>query len=153
MNEVPPIRFDCVDHLNMFVRDLDESLDFYGRLFGTDPEIKEQGYTKKIRWAIIGVSRKFYFCLYELKGRSFDPDSMHINHVGFHVPDFDETVARVRALGIPVEYDDAPITWRNRNGTTRSLYVRDPNGYIIEFSERLGGGLDEAPRSGVVARQ
>jgi len=136
-----PIEFASVDHINMFVRDLDESVDFYSLVFGTDPDPKEEGTTKGLRWCIIGIPSKFYFCLYELKGRVFDPDAMHINHIGFFVPDFDETVKRIRSAGIPVEYFDRPITWTNHAGQSRSLYIRDPNGYYIEFTEKLGGGL------------
>ncbi len=141
METAKPIHFECVDHVNMFVRDLEESLDFYRKVFGTDAEVKQTGKNKGIRWLIIGIAGKFYFCLYELKGKTFDPDALHINHIGFYVPDFEDTIERIKRLGIPIEYNGAPIEWSNRNGQTRSLYIKDPNGYYIEFSEKLGGGL------------
>jgi len=126
----------------MFVKDLEESINFYQRLFGTDDEIKDAGENKGIRWAIIGIPNKFYFCLYELKGKEYDTDAMHINHIGFYVPNFNETVERIKEMGLLIEYKGKPIMWTNRNGTTRSLYINDPNGYKIEFAEKLGGGLD-----------
>src|SRR5690349_16661114 len=117
MEPLKPIAFDCVDHINMFVKDLAESITFYRMVFGTDAEIKQDGFAKGIRWCIIGIPNKFYFCLYELKGKDFDTDALHINHIGFYVPDFDETVRRVELMGIPVEYQGKAIEWRNRNGT------------------------------------
>jgi lactoylglutathione lyase len=141
MSETRSIAFECADHVNMFVKDLDQSIEFYRRVLGADEEIKQEGFAKGIRWCIIGVPNKFYFCLYELKGKDFDPDGLHINHVGFYVSDFDETVRRIQQLGITIEYQGKPIEWRNRNGVTRSLYIKDPNGYHIEFSEKFGGGL------------
>lgn len=142
MKKAEPIYFECVDHVNMFVRNLEESIDFYHKVFGTDLEVKQRGRAKGIRWCIVGIPSKLYFCLYELKGKKFDPDGLHINHVGFYVPNFDETVERIRALEIEIQYQGKPIEWENRNGKTRSLYIKDPNDYYIEFTEKLGGGLD-----------
>lgn len=135
------IDFTCVDHVNMFVKNLEESIDFYHRVFGTDARLKQRGTNKGLRWCILGIRSKFYFCLYELKEKEFDPSELHINHIGFHVADFDDTVERIKALGIEIQYKGKPITWRNKSGTTRSLYIKDPNGYYIEFTEKLGGGL------------
>src|SRR5947209_7169776 len=104
-----PVYFECVDHINMFVSDLEESVDFYQKVFGADSEMKEHGKAKGIRWCIIGIPSKFYFCLYELKGKQFDPDGLHINHVGFYVSDFDETIKRIEALGIEIQYQGKPI--------------------------------------------
>jgi catechol 2,3-dioxygenase-like lactoylglutathione lyase family enzyme len=141
MKKARPIYFECVDHINMFVRDLEESIDFYQNVFGTDAEVKQRGKAKGIRWCIIGIPSKMYFCLYELKGKIFDPSALHINHIGFYVPDFDETVKRIKALGIEIQYEGRPVEWKNKNGKTRSLYIKDPNEYYIEFTEKLGGGL------------
>lgn len=137
------VSIECADHVNLFVHDLRESVDFYTRLFGTDGEIKDRGHAKGLDWCIIGIPQKFYFCLYELPNApAFDADAMHINHVGFYVRDFDETCRRVEQLGLPIRYGGRPVTWHHRGGASRSLYVVDPNGYTIEFAERLGGGLD-----------
>lgn len=142
MKKANPISFECIDHVNMFVKNLEESIAFYHKVFGTDPKIKQSGKNKGIRWAIIGLASKFYFCLYELKGKEFDPSALHINHIGFYVSDFDETIQRIQHLGIEIQYNGKPIEWKNRNGRTRSLYIKDPNGYYIEFAEKFGGGLD-----------
>jgi catechol 2,3-dioxygenase-like lactoylglutathione lyase family enzyme len=139
-----PVEIGAVDHVNLFVNNLEESVAFYQRVFGTDPLPKEQGFAKGIRWCIVGIPNKFYFCLYELKQpEAYQTDALHINHIGFYVPDFDVTVDRIRALGIEIEYQGRPIVWHNSGGgSSRSLYIKDPNGYSIEFSEYFGGGLD-----------
>jgi catechol 2,3-dioxygenase-like lactoylglutathione lyase family enzyme len=136
-----PLPVARADHINMNVRNLEESVAFYQRLFGTDGEIKDGG-EKPLRWRIIGIPGKFYFCLYEVGATSVEPHALHINHIGFHAPDFDATVRRIKALGVPTEFDGEPIEWKNRNGVSRSFYVKDPNGYLIEFAEKFGGGLD-----------
>src|ERR1043166_809593 len=116
MKSSPPVEFTVADHVNMFVRDLEESLAFYRSLFGTDQEVKASGNAKGIRWAIIGIPRRFYFCLYERGPLNFDADAMHINHVGFHVNDFDETERRIRALGVPIRYGGKPVVWHGGLG-------------------------------------
>jgi lactoylglutathione lyase len=134
--DVPPIPGLRIDHVNMFVRDLEESVGFYTRLLGL--AVKERGVGKgRIRWAIVGHPDRFYLCFYELAGATFEPDALHINHVGIYVVDFDATVRGLRDLGLTLEYGDAPVDW----GTSRSAYVRDPNGYSIEFVEKFGGGI------------
>ena len=138
-----PIDIGPVDHVNMYVNNLEESVSFYQRVFGTDVLPKEQGFAKGIKWCIIGIPDKFYFCLYQMQSpQTHQPDSLHINHIGFYVPDFDATVERIKTLGVEIQYQGRPIEWHNSGGgSSRSLYIKDPNGYYIEFSEHFGGGL------------
>ena len=128
-----PVNARRIDHVNMGVRDLDVSVAFYTALFGL--EIKEQGSSPGGRWCIIGAPDRFYLCLGEARSAGrFKAEGIHINHVGFVVDDIDETVDRIRALGLPLEGTvDYP--------RSRSAYVIDPDGIMIEITNRLGGGL------------
>lgn len=122
------IRLTRVDHINMTVQELDRSAAFYRSVFGFVE--KEAGERGGRRWAILGVPDRLYLCLYE----TGEPvASEGVNHFGFHVEDFDAAAEDLRARGIATESVDY--------GASRSLYVSDPDGYEIELSERLGGGL------------
>jgi catechol 2,3-dioxygenase-like lactoylglutathione lyase family enzyme len=126
-----------LDHVNISVRDLDVSAGFYAALFGL--ELKEQGVSGETRWCIIGAPDRFYLCLAEVRGsEGFKPEGIHINHVGFVVDDIDETVRRIHGLGLRLEANDTTVDWPR----SRSAYVKDPDGILIEITNRFGGGLD-----------
>ena len=135
-NGPAPVMARCIDHVNLSVRDLDASVDFYCRLLGV--EMKEGGESQGIRWCILGAKDRFYFCFFEVKDGLFRPGDIHINHVGLVVDDLDETMRRIHDLGFKLQFNDEPVQWPR----SRSAYLADPDGISIEFTERFGGGLD-----------
>jgi catechol 2,3-dioxygenase-like lactoylglutathione lyase family enzyme len=132
-----PVNAGSLDHVNISVRDLDVSAGFYAALFGL--ELKEQGVSGETRWCIIGAPNRFYLCLAEVRcPEGFKPEGIHINHVGFVVDDIDEAVRRIHGMGLRLESNDATLDWPR----SRSAYVKDPDGILIEITNRFGGGLD-----------
>jgi catechol 2,3-dioxygenase-like lactoylglutathione lyase family enzyme len=116
-----------LDHVNMTVKDLMESVAFYKDLFGF-VEKKDQ---PEDRSKIIG-NETIKLCLYE------DPELIigaGLNHFGFHVENFEDIVIKCEAMGIPMPY--GVVNWE----LSRSVYIVDPNGYEVELSELDGGGL------------
>ncbi|MCI4432872.1 MAG: VOC family protein [Nitrosopumilus sp.] len=117
-----------MDHVNMTVKNLEQSVEFYKKLFGFEikkeqPEFKSQ---------IIG-NDDIKLCLYE------DPDMKPeggIAHFGFNIKNFDEIIETCKSLGVEVLYDGY-IQFEK----SKSVYIKDPSGYDIELSEILGGGL------------
>jgi catechol 2,3-dioxygenase-like lactoylglutathione lyase family enzyme len=136
LRPAPPVNARRMDHVNMSVRDLDVSAAFYAALFGL--EVKEEGNNGVSRWCIIGAPDRFYLCLHEQRcAEGFKLEGIHINHVGFVVDDIDETVRRIRALGLRLAFGDKTLDWPR----SRSAYVIDPDGIVIEITNRFGGGL------------
>ena len=121
----------CIDHVNLSVRSLARSVDFYSRLLGI--EVKEKG----DGWCTLGDRDRFYVCFFEMPEGSYRHSDLHINHVGFVVDDIDETVRRIHAMGHRLLFNDAPVNWPR----SRSAYLTDPDGIQIEFTDRFGGGL------------
>jgi len=116
-----------IDHVNLTVKNLAESVTFFKDLFGFEV-IKDQPEQDS---QIIG-NATIKLCLYE------DPQleiGSGMNHYGFDIENFDDTVAACQALGIKMPY--GVVDW----GQSRSVYIIDPSGYEIELSERQGGGL------------
>lgn len=122
------LKATSMDHVNMTVKNLEESVEFYKKLFGFEVK-KEQPEDKS---KIIG-NDNIKLCLYE------DPEISPeggIAHFGFHIENFDEIMETCKSLGVKVYYD-GPVQFEK----SRSIYIEDPSGYDIELSEIKGGGL------------
>ena len=120
-----------LDHLNMTVTNLDESLDWYAKVFGF--ELVEDGLRDETRWAIIR-SGEAMLCLYEhperAEPRRFLRDDRHehvIYHYGFRISDRHRWLNRVDELGLELHYGGEV-----RYGHSTSWYIEDPTGYSIE---------------------
>lgn len=122
------LKASFIDHINMEVKDLEQSVRFYKNLFGF--EIKKEQPEEKSK--IIG-NDNIKLCLYE--NPEMIPEGA-IAHFGFHVENFDEVIMICKSLGIPIKYD-GPVQFEK----SCSVYISDPNGYDIELSEVFGGGL------------
>ncbi len=115
----------------MSVKDLQKSVQFYKDVFGF--EIKED--QSKDDSYIIG-NENVKLCMYEDKELKMKEG---LNHFGFYIENFDEIIAKCKEMGIPVSYGGA-IEWRNA-AHSKSIYITDPPGYVIELSNIRGGGL------------
>ena len=116
-----------IDHVNMAVNNLDESVAFYGELFGFEVRKEQPEHHSKI----IG-NDTITLCLYE------DPSAVKqggIAHFGFAIDNFEDVVAKCVKMGVEMPY--GVIEWEK----SRSVYISDPDGYELELSERQGGGL------------
>ena len=122
------LKVSSIDHINMSVKNLAQSVEFYKNLFGF--EIKKEQPEEKSK--IIG-NDNVKLCLYEDSEMKLEGA---IAHFGFHVENFDEIMKICTSLGVKIYYD-GPVQFEK----SRSIYISDPNGYDIELSEVFGGGL------------
>ena len=122
-----------LDHINMTVRDFDQTVDWYGRVF--DFELVEEALTDGVRWGVIR-SGEALLCIYE------DPNREHLDrfelkdrglhgmaHFGLRITDVEEWLETVDREKIEVLYG-GEITWPH----SRSWYIEDPTGYEIEVA-------------------
>jgi catechol-2,3-dioxygenase len=127
-----------IDHINMDVIDLTASVEFYRKNFGFEMKEDKRVNDEQGPWVVIGVSDVAYLCLYEYPDKTIsDSDqALRISHFGFAIEDFDTTIEKLQANGIAIMYD-GPLDWAN----SRSIYIKDPSGHVIELAEKIGGGL------------
>lgn len=129
------IEVKCFDHMQMDVANLEESIEFYARVFGF--ELTEVGMRSSTRWAIVGNSNKLFLCMHEYQeGKGKINEGLEITHFGLIVDDYSTCRHRLQELGVPLVYANDVIYH-----SSRSVYFFDPNGYKIEISEKHGGGI------------
>lgn len=129
-----------VDHIQLDVANIEESLDFYSRVFGF--EVKEVGIRAFTRWMIIGTRQALYLCMHEYaEGRGVKNEGLEITHFGILVEDFDSVLSQLRDHGVKL-LPDYEVPYHS----SRSVYFVDPNGYKVEISEKYGGGIESAGR-------
>ncbi len=132
----PIIHILDIDHIQLDVANIEESYEFYNRVFGF--EIKEVGIRAFVRWMIIGVPSKLYLCMHEFSdGRGVENKGLEITHFGILVQDFDNVRSQLHQHNVKL-FPDYEVQYRS----SRSVYFLDPNGYKVEISEHVGGGID-----------
>ncbi len=119
-----------LDHLNLTVRDLQQSVEFYRQLFGF--ELVETGAPDPVPWAIIR-SGEAMLCLYEHahvpSGPHYPdvPREQGLRHFALRITNGLEFCALLVQRGVPLAYG-GPVRWPH----STSYYISDPTGHQIE---------------------
>jgi catechol 2,3-dioxygenase-like lactoylglutathione lyase family enzyme len=130
-----------LDHANLTVRDLDETIRFLCTAF-PDFRIRGEGETwTGARWVHVG-NDDTYLALQQCRSEPAEPwvpygGKPGTNHLGFEVDDADALRARMRAAG----YEDTTV--RNRHPFRRRVYFHDREGNDWEFVQYLSADPKE----------
>ena len=122
-----------LDHLNLTVRNLQESIDWYGRIFGF--AVAERGMKQGRPWAILRGGEAL-LCLYEDPARGA-PDYEQIpsgkvhglSHFGLRITDRAELERTLSREQVVFSYP-SPVRWPH----STAWYLEDPTGYEIEVA-------------------
>ena len=145
--------FGDVHHVGITVRNLEESLQWYERIFDVKPEFIAEGTGPDLARAVgvPDVNLRFAFlrfgsCVLELlhydndRQETFDRSNADVGsaHVCIEVPDLQKAYADLQAKGIeflapPLHIDDGPLA----GGAF--VYFKDPNGVTLEVSQGFHG--------------
>ncbi len=127
------LKATSMDHVNLSVKNLEKSISFYKNLFGFEVRKEDNSPNKfDVPSKIIG-NDSIKLCMYEDPNMS--PEG-GIAHFGFHISNFDQIINKCKELNVEVLYG-GPVEFEK----SKSVYIKDPNGYDIELSEIPGGGL------------
>jgi catechol 2,3-dioxygenase-like lactoylglutathione lyase family enzyme len=145
--------FGDVHHVGITVRDLEESLQWYERVFDVRPEFIAEGTGPELARAVgvPDVHLRFAFlrfgsCVLELlcydneRQETFDRSNADVGsaHVCIEVPDLQKAYGDLLAKGIeflapPLHIDDGPLAGGS------FVYFKDPNGVTLEVSQGFHG--------------
>ena len=126
------LKATSIDHVNMKVKNLEQSVKFYKNLFSFEIKQEENANKLDVPSKIIG-NDTIKLCMYEIPDMS--PEG-GIAHFGFNVANFNEVIEKCKELGVEVLYGGI-VDWE----TSKSVYIVDPSGYEIELGKVPGGGL------------
>jgi catechol 2,3-dioxygenase-like lactoylglutathione lyase family enzyme len=121
-----------LEHVNMSVADLEQTITFYEKLLGL--QVRWRGTTPSgLPAAHIGDERH-YLALFEIGERErteADYGQLGLNHFGFVVDDLDEAKRKLASL-------DVEPTMEAAYEPGRRLYFLDPNGVEVELVQYNG---------------
>ena len=126
------LRAASIDHINMKVKNLEQSIEFYRNLFGFEVKKGDNPNKMDMPSKIIG-NDSIKLCMYEMPDMS--PEG-GIAHFGFNIENFDDVISKCKEFNVQILYG-GPIDWEK----SRSVYIVDPSGYEVELGEVPGGGL------------
>jgi methylmalonyl-CoA/ethylmalonyl-CoA epimerase len=132
-----------IDHVGVAVPDLDQAIEFYGRVFGMRCVHTETNTDQGVREAMlaVGTGADRLQLLAPLTPEStiakfLDRSGPGVQQVAFTVTDVETAAAAIRAHGLRVLYD------RPRRGTAGSLvnfvHPKDCGGVLVELVQPAG---------------
>ena len=138
----PLVDLRAVSHVAIRVSDLDRAVDFYRRVFGYDVFIDNRPGTTVI--GLIGglaieliksAASPGDIAAAKAAAKTADAAGAALGHtcMAFSVDDIDAAHARLKAAGLT--RTDGP----EQVGAVRVVFIRDPDGALLEFIQ-LGGG-------------
>lgn len=135
-----------IEHVAVRCRDLEASIDYYRRMFAAQVILRRNlAGSRKIAFLRIGES------LLELMdfGAGAEPvdprEHYGVHHLGIHTDDFDSTFQDLKSKG--ADFLGEPF---EPTPGIRLVFLRDPNGAVIELAQRDPQVFQEAIRKGNV---
>jgi len=129
---ISPVMIDRLDHLVLTAKSIEKTIGFYVDVLGMENRIFKDG-----RSALHFGNQKINLHEY---GNEFDPKAL-VPRPGSADLCFISTTPIVivehhlHTLGIPIE--QGPVERTGASGPIMSIYIRDPDGNLIEISNQL----------------
>lgn len=147
-----------VSHIAICVRNLDRSLAFYRDLVGCEvvkdeiqdtrtgglPHVYKDRHARRrvvhLRYGEGASAPVLVFTAHPDEPVSGEPimlDQVGISHISFTVPDVEAATRNLLDQG--VETCGPVDAFKSADGRIRTVFVRDPDGILVQFDEGLGG--------------
>jgi catechol 2,3-dioxygenase-like lactoylglutathione lyase family enzyme len=123
------VQIERLDHLVLTVADIDRTVDFYSRVLGMRAETFGAG-RRALRFGESKINLHQAGREFEPKARCPVPGSADLCFVS--ATPLEQVQEQLAALGVAVE--EGPVDRTGALGPIRSVYVRDPDGNLVEIS-------------------
>jgi glyoxylase I family protein len=137
MSVGPDIRVTALDHFVLRVRNLDASLAFYGTLLGLPVESLDEYRAGSRPFVSVRAGTSLIDLVPD---RTYDPESGMRSggflHFCVRVAGrlSEEVLPRLRQAEVEI-MEESPMMRLGATGYGASIYVRDPDGYVVELKE------------------
>jgi catechol 2,3-dioxygenase-like lactoylglutathione lyase family enzyme len=135
-----------LQHCGLIVADLERSRGFYGGALGLEEVPRPWNFTFEGAWFQAGKGQLHLLVEAETTGRAGGSEPGRsatvglANHIALEVDDLAAALARLEEHGVPLIGGPMP-----RGDGYVQVFLRDPDGYVIELFEHTGEDQGDAP--------
>ncbi|UYG06535.1 VOC family protein [Halomonas sp. M4R1S46] len=121
-----------LDHLVITVTDISRAVDFYTRVLGLDVRYRDQ---ERVDLMLGDMALRLHWTATDIQPRAATPTPGSLDLCLRSQLPLDEFRRHLEALSVEVEL--GPVIRQGANGELESLYLRDPDGNLLEISRPL----------------
>ncbi|RTR00446.1 VOC family protein [Halomonas nitroreducens] len=118
-----------LDHLVITVTDISRAVDFYTRVLGLDVRYRDQ---ERVDLMLGDMALRLHWTATDIQPRAATPTPGSLDLCLRSRLPLDEVRRHLEALSVEVEL--GPVTRQGAHGELESLYLRDPDGNLLEIS-------------------
>ena len=134
------IRVTALDHFVLRVRDLDASLGFYRDILGLPIEFLDAYRAGQRPFVSARIGHQLLDLVpdttYDAAAARYTGGFLHFC-VGVPAGDLARIIPWLRERGVTI-VEDQPVPRMGATGMGLSIYVNDPDGYVVELKEQAG---------------
>ncbi|MBB3332627.1 catechol 2,3-dioxygenase-like lactoylglutathione lyase family enzyme [Halomonas campaniensis] len=121
-----------LDHLVITVTDISRAVDFYSRVLGLEVRYRDR---ERVDLILGDLALRLHWTATDIEPRAATPTPGSIDICLRSLLPLDEVARHLEALEVEVEL--GPVPRQGATGLLESLYLRDPDGNLIEISRPL----------------
>ncbi|MDI5983692.1 VOC family protein [Halomonas sp. M4R5S39] len=126
-----------LDHLVITVTDISRAVDFYSRVLGLDVRYRDR---ERVDLMLGDLALRLHWTDTDVSPKAATPTPGSLDLCLRSLLPLDEVKRHLEALDVEVEL--GPVARQGATGEIESLYLRDPDGNLLEISRPRRPGAD-----------
>ncbi|SDK14663.1 VOC family protein [Billgrantia gudaonensis] len=118
-----------LDHLVITVTDISRAVDFYTRVLGLEVRYRDR---ERVDLMLGDIALRLHWTATDIEPRAATPTPGSLDLCLRSLLPLDEVARHLEALDVAVEL--GPVERQGATGPIESLYLRDPDGNLLEIS-------------------
>ncbi|TFH85182.1 VOC family protein [Billgrantia azerbaijanica] len=118
-----------LDHLVITVTDISRAVDFYTRVLGLEVRYRDR---ERVDLMLGDIALRLHWTATDIEPRAATPTAGSLDLCLRSLLPLDEVARHLEALDVAIEL--GPVERQGATGTLESLYLRDPDGNLLEIS-------------------